>query len=88
MKLFFTQIKIFCIVVINYRKMCKKKNILFFFYIFPPLGFVLYKFFLKLFLSKNYLNYINFILGYRIFRCCIRFLNAEERYFLQNNLKY
>lgn len=80
MKLFFVQIKIFCRVLINYKKMCKRKNIFFFFYIFPPLGFVLYNFFLKPFVLNKNKKIINKYLKYKIFKICLRFFSIDERY--------
>ena len=86
MKILFSQIKIFYRVVRNYRKMCKRKNIFFFLYIFPPIGFILYKLFLKPFILSKNEKLINKYFKNKIFKTCIRFFTINERYKLSRIL--
>ena len=86
MKIIIQQFQIYYRVVLNYNRMCKNKSILFYIYTLPPIGYLIYHFFIKFILKNKNKKLINKILKFKIFKICIRFLDPDERYFLSNNL--
>ena len=86
MKKFFTQVKLYFRLLINYNKLTKNRSFSFYIFSMPPIGFFLYLFSKIIIKCKN--RYLaNLFFDIFVFKSIIRFLSPEEKKFISEILK-
>ncbi len=85
-KTFFTQVIIYFRLIKNYKKLARRKNLSFYIFSIPPIGFFLYLISKIIIKSKN--RYLaNLFFDIFVFKSIIRFLSPEEKKYISEILK-
>ena len=81
-----TQVTIYFRLIKNYKKLARRKNLSFYIFTIPPIGFFLYLISKIIIKSKN--RYLaNLFFDIFVFKSIIRFLSPEEKKFISEILK-